>query len=358
MSTSATTTTTTTTDSPAPTNNRSNGETLQQLLPNITSHSPDPRAIGQFAQLAHRMASAYLGKKAKGGHLNPGFFGLSLEDLAFDCIAPLFERDAQGRLCQLVDYFEDPHQPPEALLAQLRRLVFSAVEQELFAHYGQMDPGLSKLIRNIKRAAKSAEDLSLHRPDGELWIYLTANPDNHRPIIPGELLERRLSAYLEENITAPQLLDALQRILPQQTLYRQALPVTLLAQAARSGLQHLKDEASPTNAHNQFQPERLQAEEIRQMIRAATQSVYENKHASYVESGKLSPQLYDTYFQTIEELLVDRFLQPTDTNTFYEQLNHHLEISHEEYHDQHRTRLEYLVQLTREHLLSLAKDEV
>lgn len=335
----------------------SSGQQLKSLLPEILGSRPDPVAIGEFAALAHRMASAYLGKKAKGGHLNPGFFGLSLEDLAFDCIAPLFERNAQGELCQLQAYFETAQAPPEALLARLRRLVFSAVEQELFAHYGQMDPGLSKLIRNIKRAAKARESLSLERPDGELWIYLCAAPDQHQPLIPSELLERRITAYLEENITAPRLLEVLETIFQDLALYRQAVPVTLLAQAARAGLKQLKDERA-ANPRNEFRPGRLQAGEIREMIRAAVQATEEAKYASYVESAKLSERCYRAYFRAVEAILTDRFLEESKTESFYEHLSDELPITSEAYHEQHRTRLEYLVQLAREELLALAKEEI
>lgn len=341
-----------------PTKNR---PALGPLLKALLSDSPAPGQIKAFADLCHRMALAYLGKKAKGGHLNPSFFGLSLEDLAFDCIAALFERGPKGRFTQLEGYFQDPHhKSDEQLLARTRRLVFSAVEQELFSHYGEMDPGLSKLIRNLKRAAKQHERLFLERPDGELWIVCKDEQKeaNDQPLMPGEFLEKRLMPYLEQNITAPQVLEAFETVILPQRLYRKALPVTLLAQSVRAGLAKLKEEARASSAANEYHADRLQPEEIRQMIQASVKATQKAKRPSYVGKGKVDPSTYGHYFQAIEELLTDRFVGPQNAETFYEHLNNQLSLSKQAYQQKHRTRLEYLVQLTRQQFLEMARQEL
>lgn len=332
---------------------------LTDTVSGIRNGDADRREIDQFVALCHRMAVAYLGKKARGGQLDPDFFGLDLEDLAMDCIASLFERDGEGRFVQLQDYFEDkvdPDTPNEVLVSHTRRLIFSKVEQELFELYGEVDHTLSKIIRNLKRAAKGRSDVDLGRRHGDLWLTFPEDGrgEESRPVIPGELLEARITGCLHAHVNAPEILDTVHVILTDQKIYRQAVPISTLARAVRDGLGRMQESSDGEPSGS----ERLGEGEIWEMIEASVTTVRKEKRNSYVGRGKLREQTYEQYFDTVHDVLVDRFLKSRTDRTFFSHLTDRCDVDREEYLENHRTRLEYLVELTQKQLLELASEQL
>jgi hypothetical protein len=100
---------------------------LKPILASILSNTPSQLCVRDFANLCHQIALIYLRKKARGNRLNPTGFGMPLEDLAFECIADLFQRNEQGAFIKLADYFnavawENKHE--DELLGATRRVVF------------------------------------------------------------------------------------------------------------------------------------------------------------------------------------------------------------------------------------------
>lgn len=70
---------------------------IRGVLDNLLSNHPTRTNLRTFASHAHANALAYLRTRAHRGNLNPAFFGLSLEDLAFDAIAFVLELFTKGQ---------------------------------------------------------------------------------------------------------------------------------------------------------------------------------------------------------------------------------------------------------------------
>jgi len=57
---------------------------------------PRRRSTTELVNFCHRMALAYLHVKAANGHFDASRFGLTINDVAYDAIADVFQRDASG----------------------------------------------------------------------------------------------------------------------------------------------------------------------------------------------------------------------------------------------------------------------
>jgi hypothetical protein len=83
-----------------------------------------------------------------------------LEDLAWDFIADLFEKDDENMLSTFCQYFNEESlvQMDETdVQSELRKLVFTKVDDNIFRAVGEKDPSLRKIIRNLKLAIRDRE---------------------------------------------------------------------------------------------------------------------------------------------------------------------------------------------------------
>jgi hypothetical protein len=323
---------------------------LKPTLSSLLSDAPSGLSIKDFASLCHKMAVVYLRKKDR----NPAFCGLSLDDLASDCIADLFQRDERGVFVKLASYFSAPaweSKSEDELLGATRRLVFSQVNQALYRIYRETDPSLGKLLRNLKNAVKSSSLVTLVQRQRETWICL--NQENGAaaslPAMPPEFLEAHLTASLRGEADLKQILAVLIEILNDQHDYRKSYPLTGLALIIRSAFTHLNTALEQeNNGHDNFA-----AAEIEKMVAASVQTVKAKMRPAYVEKQKIHAEAYDLYFLAIHDMLAAEYVQNDGCNrSYFDYLRQHLELlTREEYQKRFRCHFEYLAKLTRQELL-------
>ena len=148
---------------------------LRRALCTVTGEGPTRRALQVVVDRCHRMACAYLRRQQQAGALREDVLGEDVDDLAIDAIAGLFERDDRGGSPELRRYFADRDlaaTDPSAVEQDLRRLVLGTVSDWLFETYRSADRSLSNLIRALKRAADSLDDVHLRRREQTLWLQV------------------------------------------------------------------------------------------------------------------------------------------------------------------------------------------
>ena len=118
----------------------------------IVDGAETPRQLNSLITISHSLADVFLRSKRSAWSLME-FHGMTSSDLAFDCIAELYRRDEQGHLIELKTYFEGFHMDladNEGVFAYVRRLVFSKVNNHLFALMGEAIPRLRRLFAMSK----------------------------------------------------------------------------------------------------------------------------------------------------------------------------------------------------------------
>jgi len=328
---------------------------LEALLVRSLSYQELELVVRSF----HGLATAYIGRKMNAGRLETSRLGVSLEDLAVDCIAELFARDEEGRFDILQSYFGrgDLERMSEGeFLGLCRRLVFSAVNQQLFRIYGAYDPAFRKLLRNLKGAAHRTEGFHLVEHQGDSWVLISSNGAqlNHTPAIPPEYLEVLLTRQISVRDSSVDMLRAFDRALSDTQGYAHGYPLIGLAAVLRHVLARMEMAEAPEPA------DAISVEEIDRVITSILPQVITEVGERYVREGKLDQEVLGAYRLAVREILLMEYGHGNGQGvSFYDILSTLLPgTTPTEYAAIHRSRLEYVVRLCRRRFLEAMQDNL
>lgn len=333
---------------------------IHQTIASVISKSPSPAAVKLLVELFHRLAIVYLRKKAGTGSLKPDLFGIPLEDVAFDCIADLFNRNQDGVFVELQKYYAGVNWSAlddDQLLGVSRRLVFSKVTQDLYRQYHELDPTLHRIIRNVKDAAMSMSEICAERRNEEWWIcFSRKKEDAPLPVMPVEILEAHVSSVVSDGLNTRQILTAVSEILATQSIYQSSYPLFGLALGLRSTFARLGEIPSEVVEDHHG----LAVEEIGKRIEESVSTVSQSMKRTYVEKGKVDETTYQSYFRAVEGILRTEFVEENhEDGSYFGHLSMQLDnLTLESYRAGHRAYLEYLTKVTRKRFLDEMRKEL
>lgn len=326
---------------------------LKALLEAVLSGERHRAEISALVHVAHKMAVAYLGVKRRQGTLDPGAFGLTLEDLAFDCVGELFGRNERGEFFKLEQFFQDPgweETDETELTIRLRRLVFSKVNESLSRRYRENDPNLARTIRTLKDAVRGFDGAAVVLYGSRRWIVITTL-DRGRdalPLVPSELLESHFAHKLGKGVGMPDVMQLLASYLADNPRYRRGYPITGLAQVVQAAMVRLGvlNLVAQTEAQEPFL---VSERDVERVVSAAVVEVQGRMQRVYVGKGKVDAESFTAYMLSTREILRAEFGgQEGDPMTYFEFLRFFIRsLSEDAYYSVHRNRLEYLVKLGR-----------
>lgn len=322
--------------------------------------SGNSRACREIAEYCHQNARAYLKYKLDNSDnkLLKGY--LRKEDLAWDCIAGLFERNKDGHFVIFSDFFENKNWDKlseNELKMALRRLVFSKVNDGIFRNFGAFDPSLRKIIRNIKLAVKDVENLQISETGSGKVLELSSDDLSNLPEIPVEFLEIRLSQRIGQKMTTPEIVKGVKQILESQQLYRQSIGLSQLAISIRKVYARVNDFVEEDYIDER---ETFMNGEVKMRLSTAVEEQKKDLSDTYVESGKMSLKRFETYFQAVEDIIKDNYVKENPhADTYFEHLQRYWpELTKQEYRSKHRQYLEYLIKKTRDHFIEKVKKDL
>jgi hypothetical protein len=319
-------------------------DSLRELLVSMTSGRPPDRVVDQFVGFCRKSALILLRKKVSGGKLSLNHLSLTVEDLALDCIADLFSRNAEGDFVQVQAYLRglDIESMEDAeLLSHMRRLVFAKVNQGIFRVYHDIDPSLSRILRNIKIAIHTLHNFEIVERFGEPYVVPAAcDPLEHLPVIEPAVLKEELRSVAGRTETVPGLLAHISRCLRDQTECCRLFPLVQLALVFRS-LHGGPAAADSTPGEAEMAATVSDATDV---ITQACAWVRERGRKKYVESGKVSPGHYGHYFTILEVALVNAIIDRNGHDiTYFDEMSKLVPgLTREEYDARHKSKIEYL----------------
>lgn len=346
---------------------RSRKVSLRRCIQSVISESPDRASTAYVIEQSHKLALAYLIKKMHSGSLQLSMFGLSVEDLALDSIAELFQRNEDGTFPTLRAYFEryldiSVAGDTETTVA-LRRLVFSKVNENLFRRYHEADANLSRIIRNVKDGTKVNDDLVIQSVRGQMSIVVKeeARTERHRkpdamnlPLAPPEVLESFFTSELGTHRRVRDLTARYVDFTRAHPFYAPGHPLISFARFVRAAFERTEAASCTDEAEQLFSKE-----ETEQAVAYAVKRVAVDKKASYVGRGKIDVATFEAYLEAVSTILTIHFIHDVETVSFYAVLSEHLpDLSESDYKENHRNILEYLTKLARTELLALLTESV
>lgn len=334
---------------------------LKSTLSAFLSESPSQQSQREFLTFCHSLALLCVRRKVKNTHSNPAFAGMSFEQLAWECIADLFERNETGAFPKLRAYFNArawEKQSEGELESLTRRLIFGQIQCALFRLHRESDPALGKLLRNLKLALRHSQTLVLVRHHGQYWVHLREceGRSTAKEILPAHVLAAHFKAGLRGELRLPRALSLFAQVLREyHEHYRAEFPLTGLAVTLRESFASLHRVLTEDGGgHEGYTPG-----EIEGMIAANVAAVKAQRHGAYVARRKIPAETYEAYFLAIQDLLKAEFVPGGDAlRSYYDHLRTHLPgLSREQYQRQCRCHFEYLAKLSRGKLLDQFKKE-
>ncbi len=333
-------------------------EQIRSLVEGLTSPQPSRTAIQAGVDHAYRLARAYLRTARNHAIIAHVLVCRPDRDLPLDLIADLFETNELGQFVRIRDYFSDPaHWESHASMDRAwKRLVLGTVSDGLFARYKDADGSLSKIVRNLKRIARTLdEDVELVRYGGRLRIQLKHAPPErlHLPVLLPEYMDPYLRRAMNNGVDLTRVLQEVKNVLTVQTDHAPHFELTALALLLRATTVRLHGE-SPSST-------RETSPDLPAVVRRAVERVRKSRYAFYVERERLTEQEYDLLCQAVEIRMVSHaeigFGHVTSNMLALRELVP--DLTEEHYRQQYRSIFEYLFQLVRDELKkSLLKSAV
>ena len=330
---------------------------LREILAAVVEGSYSNEQVSRLVAVSHALALPLLRSRISTGQVGTALIGLSLQDMAYDSVADLFRRDDNGDIVQVKSYFEGIEfsgLSDSALLSHLRRLVFSKTNQALFRMYNEADPTLGKIIRNIKLAIGTLQSFVEIDRFGETWIAPSMiDPLLGQPPFDQARLEREFHAVAKGSEHVPALMAKLSLTLRQQDEFCRAVPLVGTALMFRS--LYLRRQEPETS--NQATDQHFLEEETAAAIQRACRDVMSESKSRYQRNGPTDDAAFAAYTVVIEKSISLRLLeQDGRSSSYFERLKALMpDLTVDEYHRTHRSRIEYLGRLAYERTIQIVQ---
>lgn len=325
---------------------------LRQLLEKVLSRSVTNATVSELVRISHAIAHPFLISKQNTSLLSLRH-GLDTRDIAYDCIAELFQQDDHGSLVQIEAYFSSMSpgaMSDEEILAALRRLVFAKVNNGLFRLFNEADPVLGKILRNIKLALASIGQFQETERLGQTWLVpVQCDPMEHLPSPDIAALETALFPQCKGTENVPELLGKVAHFLRDQTQFARRVPLMTVASLFKRVYTRDFEIATVSEPGEGT----LDQADLRTTIDRIIAHSRERNKSAYVIRKRVAPEVYDAYHDVIRDALVGKYIEPgNDGVSLYEGLRRRLGgLTRATYGKQHRSRLEYLFRNARKEAL-------
>jgi hypothetical protein len=363
---------------------------LVPMLRNICARNYSASELTDFVNISQKIAVSYLKYlEVIGRNIRPKKSeGMNeLEDVAIDCIAGLFMRNDKGEFIQLQRYFGPKIQSDITFnemeaSSMLRRLVVKKTKQELSRIFRERDPEGAKIIRNIKVAIRSSNDLSSFKEMGREFIFIYNKPNicnddcngaltnenngsnnnstNHEKLfksaIPEKLLYQHFLEKYDPSDSVAAMMKKMLNIAESYTEYQHHLGIDVIATIIRDvTFQHVREKLS--NDIDEHSPlSDLQAKEIDQVNQYIINIIHQKINQQYLRKKKITPEKAEIYCRAIVDF-VSELTQGKETDSNFRYLKRYIpNLTQQEYREKERSIFEYLVKITKKSLRRKLKE--
>ncbi|MFQ5633252.1 MAG: hypothetical protein ACE5I1_31190 [bacterium] len=322
---------------------------LQALLKGSISHTE----LANLVHFCRAIAESYLVQHRSSLVHVCALNGLTVTDLAYDCIAQIFARNEDGRFYQLERFADSLHSnleetPQPELFLAFKSFVLKIARTQLAKIYAQSDPAGAKIHRNIKDCIKKSDSLRLVE-DFRGYVLQPAkhNAHDYLTAYPLDQLERELLARAGRVGRIPELLEEVASILIEQEKYRRTIRLIDAVQIFKQlyiQIAHL----SATTEVSAWKSDGLSQLDLEIIQRDVRRAVQEKIISTYLLPGKVNKTEAEALSNIMLEIIADWCQDPEQQYSFYQYVQRHLAISQSEYEAMWRTKLEYLSRIARE----------
>jgi hypothetical protein len=337
-----------------------NYKNLKCNLTKLLEGSISGGEITELVQLSRSIIQSYLGCIRNSITQLCLHQGLTITDLAYDCIAEAFAKDEHNNFPQIENFINSLREKLDtisesSLFLAFKQFMICVADAELARLYAQSDPNGAKIYRNIRDCVKRSCTLSLEK-DFRGCVIRSCDADTlkHLPPFPYDELERRLRERMHNDDSTPELLGALHDILIEQSTYRRSVPlidvVQVVKQRFREGYEAKTDENIALDG--------LLPYEIDSIRKKVERALKEKIVLTYLARGKIERRQAEAISSALHDMLDDWSNSGGDGCSLYGYLRRHLQVDEEQYETEFRPKMEYLLKIAREEFAARLMREI
>jgi len=369
---------------------------LVPLVHNICASNYSAAELTEFINMSQKIAISYLKYlEVIGRNIRPKKSeGINeLEDVAIDCIAGLFMRNDKGEFTQLQRYFGPKIESDMVLneleaTSMLRRLIVKKTKQELSRIFRERDPEGAKIIRNIKVAIRSSNELKSFKEMGREFIFFDTKSntidgnygeysiyenndnggdnyiENHhngdserfKSSIPEKLLYQHFLEKYDPSDSVAAMIKKMLEIVTSFPEYQNYLAIDVIATIIRDvTFQHVREKLSNNvDVHSPLSD--LQVKEIEQVNQSIINMIHQKINQQYLRKKKITPEKAGIYCRAIVDF-VNELTQGKETDSNFRYLKRYIpNLTQQQYRERERSIFEYLVKITKKSLRKKLKE--
>jgi len=279
--------------------------------------------------------------------------GLTLDDLALDCLAEVFRRDRSNKLVELVQFVGDreldvENASDELLLASLREFVSRKINDCLFRIYQEIDPPTGRILRNLKLAIEKSKNARIVERLGESYVVpISGSLRPNSPLLTYEDIEEKVRGMAAKDTRIPVILGQFMEWLSAQESFHRSVRLSTLAVSIKGAFEQLgridgSEVADPD--------EGMLSSDVLTVIYHVCQELDTELRPRYTGKGKTDNVTFSSYLQAIGGILKNEFLEDSiEYETYFEHLRKAVpSMTKEDYLQHHRTVFEYIAKLAKE----------
>jgi len=324
---------------------------IHPLLKSALSGSASGLEINSLVRNAINFASLRLRQLVRSGRLHLQSFAISVEGVAFDCIAELFQRGENGVFVELEAYFSEDRSldilDEKEAEHYFRRLVFSQLNEGIYRLYRENDPILGRILRNLKMAVRTVAGFRQFDRLGQTYLHRCSEGEllEELPEYPVEQIQTEMASRAGTKSNAQQYLSLFFKILDEQDQYRRfyalidiAIVIKRVSVRRSMAIETMVDTDDPSL--------RLDLEDF---LRGNSVELKQILFARYVESGKISAELFECYAHALEDIVFDVFAHNDGADLSHaDYLRKYIpDLTVLDYRKFHRTHFEYMVRVAK-----------
>lgn len=317
------------------------------ILTSICENKTSRSEVNHLIELTHSYAHSYLKYRYKNLSRVLLAEDVTLQELAIDAIAPLFERDDAGSFIRIIKAFNDWNpkiEIEEQAVFFLNRLVAKSTEKYVAELLRQSDPFFSKILDSITYFTEK------HSYKKKLMIGTTyiVEDENFKKIgsLPDSkfIYELPIELFSNNNMIIPELFNYLKN----KTDKAAAIPLNALViklKQMKSSFFNLSDNTSNGNEA-----------EIDSIVNKALDITFTKMQETYVNKGKLEENEAKGIKKAIESIVNDMRdggINPGLHKYLMEQLP---DLTFEEYEGRYQNIFEYLFKILKKEIADQLND--
>jgi hypothetical protein len=310
--------------------------------------------LRELVRWCYDLALPVVRKKIVLGKLNLAAIGLKESDVVYDCLADLFQRDDQASFPQIRTFLEH-HLPnfescsDQEILVAFRTLVVGKVNENIIRVYGETDPMLRKILRNLKLALERSNCFEgISRFNEMYFVPAGVDPLFHLPPITVDFLKQEFTRTVVQDDLIPGMLNKLYETLCNQEEYQRAVGVVDVAVLFKD-IYAFRWQTEQQTEIIQDEPQTTHSD-LLGLVNIVCRDIRTEMLNNYVRTGKCTQQEFESYVQALQKILQEEFGGAEKTSYFNCLQDYLPGLTKESYTLQHRNIMEYLAKIAKERL--------